>query len=94
MLKVEPYQPGRVDKRSDAQKAAHARNFKVFNLRGLASMRFRLTGPRRDALLDLVDAELALIGAKPTVVHEMERDAEQERRWAAATADHYDDIPF
>lgn len=94
MFKVRPYDPDRKDRRTAAQKAASARNFQVFNLRGLACLAHRLTGPRRDAVIAAVDEELALLGAKPTALHEMERDAEQERRWADANTDRYDDIPF
>ena len=94
MLKVRAYDPARQDKRSDAQKRANDRSFRIFNLRGLACLAHRLTGPRRDAVIAAVDEELALIGAKPTAIHQMERDAAEERRWADANTDKYDDIPF
>ncbi len=73
-----PYDPNRKDTRTPAQKAAQQRNFRIFQLRGLASFRFLLTGERRDALLRLVDQELRAIGAEPESVraekwkHEME----------------------
>ena len=63
-----PYDPNRKDKRTPAQKAASNRNFRIFQLRGLASFRFLLTGDRRDTLLRLVDEELEEIGAEPESV--------------------------
>jgi hypothetical protein len=77
-FQARPYDPRRKDARTPAQKAAGQRNFRIFQLRGLASFRFLLTGERRDALLRLVDEELRTIGAEPESVraekwkHEME----------------------
>jgi hypothetical protein len=63
-----PYDPNRKDTRTPAQRTANERNFRIFQLRGLASFRFLLTGKRRDALLRLVDQELKEIGAEPETV--------------------------
>jgi hypothetical protein len=64
-FRIRPYDPHRKDTRTPAQKAANTRNFRIFQLRGLASFRYLLTGKRRDALLRLVDQELRAIGAEP-----------------------------
>lgn len=63
-----PYDPNRKDTRTPAQIAAGNRNFRIFQLRGLASFRYMLTGKRRDALLRLVDQELKALGAEPESV--------------------------
>jgi hypothetical protein len=63
-----PYDPSRKDTRTPAQKAANNRNFRIFQLRGLASFRFLLTGKRRESLLRLVDQELRSLGAEPETV--------------------------
>jgi hypothetical protein len=74
-----PYDPNRKDTRTPAQKAANQRNFRIFQLRGLASFRFLLTGARRDALLRLVDQELRTIGAEPETVR-LARHHEQMKK--------------
>lgn len=71
-----PYDPDRKDTRTPAQRAANDRNFRVFQLRGLASFRYMLTGQRRDALLRLVDQELKAIGAEPESAREARRKEE------------------
>lgn len=68
----EPRQP-----RTPAQKAATERSFKIFRLRGLWYACLILTGERRAAAQQLVDDELALLGAKPQATH----DAERMARW-------------
>jgi uncharacterized protein YjiS (DUF1127 family) len=74
-FKPRPYDPSRRDERTTAQKQASARNFRIFQLRGLASFRYMLTGNRRQALLRLVDQELKAIGAEPESVR-----AERQRQ--------------
>ena len=74
-----PYDPSRKDTRTPAQKAANERSFRIFQLRGLASFRFMLTGNRRDALLKLVDQELKALGAEPESAREARRKAEFEQ---------------
>jgi hypothetical protein len=71
-----PYDPSRKDARTPAQRAANERNFRIFQLRGLASFRFMLTGKRRDALLRIVDQELKALGAEPASVR-IERERKQ-----------------
>lgn len=70
----EPRQP-----RTPAQEVATERSFKIFRLRGLWYMCLILTGERRAAAQQLVDDELALLGAKPQAQH----DAERFARWDA-----------
>lgn len=74
-----PYDPHRKDTRTAAQKAANARNFHIFKLRGLASFSCLLSRPRRDAMRRLIDEELAAMGAKTSAEHE----AEIAAAWAA-----------
>lgn len=49
---------------SPAQKAATERAFRIFRLRGLWCQTLLLTGERRMAAQNAVDAELALLGAE------------------------------
>lgn len=72
------YTPGKADKRTDAQKAAHHRSFQIFQLRGLYALTGRLTGVRRDAARLLIDQELAMWGAETEGSREAVRAAERE----------------
>jgi hypothetical protein len=74
--RYDPDNPHR-DTRTDAQKKAGERNFRIFQLRGLASFRFMLTGERRERLLSLVDEELNALGAEP----ESDRIARQKKEF-------------
>lgn len=64
-FKSRPYDPDRKDTRSQSQKRASERNFRIFRLRGLYSQMFLLTGKRRERAMKLVDQELIAMGAKP-----------------------------
>lgn len=50
---------------SPAQKAATERAFRIFRLRGLWCQTYLLTGERRTLAQQVIDAELALLGAEP-----------------------------
>lgn len=81
---------------SPAQEAATQRSFRIFRLRGLWSQAWLLTGERRAAARDLIDQELALLGADA----ETKRQAEAAARWArieareAAEAAMEEELPF
>jgi hypothetical protein len=77
-----PYDPNRKDTRTPAQKKAQQRNFRIFQLRGLASFRFMLTGERRDALLRLVDQELRAIGAEPESARIAQHNEQMEKEFS------------
>lgn len=87
-FKPRKYDPDRPDKRTAAQKAAHARNYRIFRLRGLHGFACMLTGTRRERMEKLVDAELKALGAEP----ESARQAARRARWAAELDE--TDIPF
>lgn len=63
MFKPRPYDPDRVDTRTQAQRDATDRNFGIFKLRGLHAQMGLLTGPRRELARMLVDQELIERGA-------------------------------
>lgn len=63
---IRPYDPNRVSKpRSDAQKAATERNFRIGRLRGLWYLNGLLSPARREAVEAIIDAELRDLGAEP-----------------------------
>ncbi len=77
-----PYDPEREDKRTDAQKAATERNFRVFRLRSLWALSYVLSEPVRSTVQALIDFELTKIGALPQREHE----AEQRRKYRSRNA--------
>jgi len=103
MLKVargfqpRPYDPNREDRQTDAQKAATARNFCIFKLRGLWSQAAMLDEPYRSGVRALIDADLIARGVLPQAKHEVEasrkRIAKRARQTAKLLATE-DDIPF
>jgi hypothetical protein len=50
---------------TEAQDRARMRNWGIRNLRALYALSYSLTGERRTAAHDAIDAELALRGAEP-----------------------------
>lgn len=77
---------------SDKNNAARIRNWKIFELRGLAYNRSKITTPVRRALFDaLVDAELEALGAKTETQARAERDAKLDAIIAAEPPPHADD---
>lgn len=65
--------------RTDAQQAATMRNWGIRQLRALYAMSHMLTGPRRQVMQRLIDAELEERGAET----EMARKDRHEAEWAA-----------
>ena len=72
MFRPRPYDPDRVDTRTEAQKKAGERNFRIFRLRGLYAQMWLLTGWRRKVAWWLVNRELAAFGAKTESQHRAE----------------------
>lgn len=77
MFKPRPYDPDRIDYRTDAQKRACERNFRIFKLRGLHAQVWLLTGWRRKVARWLVDLELGRMGAES----QTKRQAERRAKW-------------
>lgn len=87
-----------VSRRPSAQQvASRNRNWRIFKLRGLQTQMLLLTGPRRVLAQQLVDRELALIGAKPKAEHEAAQREAFDAEWQAKRAQDditETDIPF
>lgn len=83
MLKGWAYTPGKPDKRSPAQKAAHTRSFQIFQLRGLWNLCHRVSEPRRSLIQQLIDEDIRALGAEPEADRQKERRIQWETAWAA-----------
>ena len=84
-FKLRPYDPDRIGKQTDAQRAATMRNFHIFKLRGLWSQAGMLDEPQRSTVRALIDFDLVKRGALSQADHERERHrklhAKREREW-------------
>lgn len=77
---VRPYDPDREDNRTEKQKKATQRNFRVFRLRSLWALAYVLTEPTRPMVQALIDFELQKFGALPQREHEQAQRAKRLKR--------------
>ncbi len=95
-----PWDPDREDNRTEKQKAATERNFRVFRMRSLWALVYILPEPTRSTVQNLIDFELRQIGALPQREHESEQRRKRlarlhrERQRNATAEIEEDDIPF
>lgn len=92
---VRPYDPERQDNRTEKQKEATDRNFRIFRLRSLWALAYILTEPNRSTVQALIDFELQRFGALPQREHAAAQIAKRRKiRPPPPPEDEDDPIPF